>query len=585
MNEKPPLHPLREAPFGEGRANIPGAVPDVSSREARAKHTGGASEDGLSEASGGIYGETEGEARGALPGGGESEGAFTQENPEGGGAPGRQPSRGEIGEDALRERVARQLEEDLRAGRGESPGESEIYPRNARAPDFRPEIPLALRGKARRDPARGPARERSARANSAGQSAQTKETKQGAKGSPTAPAGEKGPSARGGSARAKSEAQSASAKEAKKGAREGAAAEQSSGRIETKPGALAAAQSSGGAAGLSSAKKPRAEERRRGSGGEAALPEPSASAGEEPRGGRPRKRGGGGWVVFAVMFLLVAIVGTFFLLWTLYRDQVELLLHREDGAASGAIASDRPPEPATSGAASGAPAPSPAPDLPSGPAIPSGGFSAKDAALTVETSAEQTLSPDGAPAFTTTLDAPRFSYPANPAAEARITASLIERQEEYAAMALKKAEEFSSGYRAGEEPGSYTLRWSLLAEREDIVTLIATVTQVCGGNPLVTVECGNYSARTGDSLSIGDVVSDLPALADLAIARVDRALVWDGIYEQVIRATICDSWYPTADGLLLIYQTYSVGPGASGTVEVLIPGGDLAGLFALPAGQ
>ena len=310
------------------------------------------------------------------------------------------------------------------------------------------------------------------------------------------------------------------------------------------------------------------------------------SAGKNKRSEKKekKKRAVGSFFSYFFVFLLLAaaVAAAFWLLFSLYGKQASSLTSpgkdsslpdAESGVTSVADSGN------TSAGASG----DTTSDGQDGSdlIIPSGGFSAKDAKLTAETVTEEARAADGTLVFTTVLDLPKLEYSANPVAERRISAALAELSAEYRTDAKQKAADYAEGYTAGASPGSYEVRWSSMSAKDGILTLTATVSsKISGASPLTTVECSNFSAVTGELLSLSDVVTDPSQLAALAVTHVDKSLVWEEIYESVILNTVCDSWYPSAEGIVLIYQKYSIGPGASGTIEVLIPYGESEGILS-----
>ena len=295
-------------------------------------------------------------------------------------------------------------------------------------------------------------------------------------------------------------------------------------------------------------------------------------------------------VNFCIFFLVLAsVVASFFLLYLLFYKGSAVHPGNSDGSSENALTSGSVNVPfpdhssadaMTSGSASSEDIDPPVTS--GGPTLefPTEGYSSRDVTLTVDLTNDETHSEDGALLFTVAINTPTVQYPTNPAAEIVINAYIQELISSYQEDAKKKAAEYVANFSDNASPGSYEVFCSVLAAKSEILTLSVTVNaQIGGAAPLITVDCYNFNARTGEIIPLEEAVSDTAALASLSISHVDSSLVWEEVYRSFIKEKICDTWYPSVEGIVLVYQTYSIGPGASGTIEVLVPYAELDGLL------
>lgn len=210
-------------------------------------------------------------------------------------------------------------------------------------------------------------------------------------------------------------------------------------------------------------------------------------------------------------------------------------------------------------------------DLPSVSGSTEGPYLSTDVQMTVELFEESIPGKKSNPLFTTRIAVPTIVYTQHPDVEAEINRRVSELFEGYKTIAADLARKYVQNCTDTSVAGTYECSCSLACSREDIVTLMVnSYTYNGGATSLSTVDCYNFKISDGRILELDEVIDDLSGLGECAIRSVDKSLVWQALYEKYIRENICDTWYFSSDGLVLIYQKYSIGPGASELIEVVV---------------
>lgn len=186
-------------------------------------------------------------------------------------------------------------------------------------------------------------------------------------------------------------------------------------------------------------------------------------------------------------------------------------------------------------------------------------------------------------AFSIYMEQPQISFATNPLAEKRINASLTSIYTDLLEDALHMAEEYADN-RAQSEipqedllPGSYHSVCEIAELNEKIVTIMDNADIYNGGaSNYQTIHCYHYYVETGERILSDQWVADRESLSALIIDTIQSdetllSLVHKSVYEKYIEDHICDEWYLSGDGIVFLYQQYNIGPGASGTIEIVLP--------------
>lgn len=198
-------------------------------------------------------------------------------------------------------------------------------------------------------------------------------------------------------------------------------------------------------------------------------------------------------------------------------------------------------------------------------------YLSSDVQLTVTQQEEAIPGKNGKPLFTTSISVPTLVYTQHPQIEAEMNRQLSAIFTGIAETASALAENYVENCIDKSVAGNFKCNCSLSSSRPDIVTvMVESFTYNGGATSLTTVDCYNFKIDDGRILELDEVVEDRTGLAECAIRLVDKSLVWEALYENYIREHICDAWYFSADGLVMIYQKYSIGPGASDSIEVVV---------------
>jgi hypothetical protein len=135
---------------------------------------------------------------------------------------------------------------------------------------------------------------------------------------------------------------------------------------------------------------------------------------------------------------------------------------------------------------------------------------------------------------------------------------------------------------------AYTVEASAVLLRPEVVSLRLDVSDYAGGaHGGARVVSITVDPRTGRDLALSDLFAPgtdvLATIAPLARAQLrqwfaDHGLAGDGPVDDETFAAGTDptaenygTWFPTAEGLLVVFGQYQVGPYAIGMPEVLVP--------------
>ena len=141
-----------------------------------------------------------------------------------------------------------------------------------------------------------------------------------------------------------------------------------------------------------------------------------------------------------------------------------------------------------------------------------------------------------------------------------------------------------------EDFSGYALSYDISLKRLDhrVLSMTNSCYSYLGGvHPSYYVGGINFDAATGELLSLEDIVTDYNNFSEAAVNYIINYLedseYADGLfpeYKEMVSDSFNDiPWYFSADGIVIIYNTYEIAPYAAGTIEVPLPLQDFSDYF------